>query len=526
MNDANAFWRSAAYALIAAITVWRIIYLAAFSPLDLAPDEAYYWTWSRQLDWCYHSKGPLVAWLIRASCEVLGNTPFAVRFPATLCGGLLLLGLQALARDVYRCDRLAMAVVCVAATLPIVAAGSMLMTIDAPFTCAWVWALVFGHRAVTGESTWLWIATGACVILGVLAKHSMVLWLGSFVLFLAATPECRAQFTRRGFWIMTLLAALGAVPIIAWNLVNGWVTLDHTRMHAGMEAADGVHWFGPIHFVGTQFVVLLGFWFVIWAWAMWSHRPMCEVDPSKRFLWWMSAPTFVFFAVFSVTNGGGEANWPIPAYLSGSVLAAGWLACEIHNTADWRRRLIIGGGIASVALGLVVVVVFHEPIRTQPLFLHIAGPATERHPAPIRRVDPTARLRGWRYLAMEVDRFRGSLGSRSIEPVLAAERWTHASELSFYCDGRPAWTCLALVLGDRASQFDLWRPNPICEPSAYRGRTFLIVGLDLKRLRSAFESMESPQSIEYREGDGLVASWEIAVGRGFRGWDVEERKTK
>ena len=49
----------------------HLAYLALACPLDLAPDEAHYWDWSRRLDWCYYSKGPLVAWLIRGSCELL-----------------------------------------------------------------------------------------------------------------------------------------------------------------------------------------------------------------------------------------------------------------------------------------------------------------------------------------------------------------------------------------------------------------------------------------------------------------------
>src|SRR5262245_57768479 len=100
-------YRYAAFMLVVAVTVLRLVCLANFCPLDLAPDEAYYWDWSRRLDWSYHSKGPLVAWLIRLSCEALGNTVFAVRLPAVLCGSLLLAGLYVLLVQVHRSDKLA-----------------------------------------------------------------------------------------------------------------------------------------------------------------------------------------------------------------------------------------------------------------------------------------------------------------------------------------------------------------------------------------------------------------------------------
>src|SRR5262245_31657226 len=55
--------------LIVVSTFATMAYIWALCPLELAPDEAHYWDWSRHLDWSYYSKGPLVAWLIRGSCE-------------------------------------------------------------------------------------------------------------------------------------------------------------------------------------------------------------------------------------------------------------------------------------------------------------------------------------------------------------------------------------------------------------------------------------------------------------------------
>src|SRR5688500_18378994 len=51
-------------------------------PIDFSGDEAHYWDWSRQLDLSYYSKCPLVAYLIRASCSIFGDTMWAVRLPA------------------------------------------------------------------------------------------------------------------------------------------------------------------------------------------------------------------------------------------------------------------------------------------------------------------------------------------------------------------------------------------------------------------------------------------------------------
>jgi 4-amino-4-deoxy-L-arabinose transferase-like glycosyltransferase len=502
----------AALMLIVGSAVLRVAYLAFWCPLELAPDEAYYWQWSRQLDWSYHSKGPLVAWLIRLSCECFGDTMLAVRLPAVGCGSLMLLGLFTLTKQIYRDAGRAFLLIALALTLPIVAAGGMLMTIDAPFTCAWTWALVFAHRALFTDSRWAWPAAGVCLLLGILAKATMVLWLPSLALFLVTTPGFRDRFRQAGFWLMCGTAGLGCMPIILWNAGHGWVTLTHTQMHVGLDDDAGIHWLGPLHFLGAQFAVLLGFWFVVWAWSMWRHRPTVEVEPEARFLWWMSMPVVAFFALFSFKNGGGEANWPIVAYLAGMALVG-------------RQGLgVRGWGLGSMAamcgfaaLGLIVTASLHAPVVVQPVLLQIAGPATPERPMPMRRVDPTCRLRGWRHLASEVDRVRTELQACGIEPILAAERWTQASELAFYCEGQPAIYCLGVWLGDRNSQYDLWRPNPCADPGEFTGRTFILVGLEMERLRPAFDYLEPTRTITYCENGEPIAEWTIVVAHGFRG---------
>src|SRR5207249_5638178 len=102
-------WSLLTVGLIFSSAALRIAYLAYDCPLDLAQDEAHYWDWSRQLDWSYYSKGPLVAYLIRLGCELAGGLSrewtssdmLAVRLPAVLCGSLLLGSLHVLTVRVY-----------------------------------------------------------------------------------------------------------------------------------------------------------------------------------------------------------------------------------------------------------------------------------------------------------------------------------------------------------------------------------------------------------------------------------------
>ena len=61
----------------------HLVYLTRDCPIDLSGDEAHYWDWSRQLDLSYYSKGTLVAYIIRTSCAVFGDTRPACTYVIT-----------------------------------------------------------------------------------------------------------------------------------------------------------------------------------------------------------------------------------------------------------------------------------------------------------------------------------------------------------------------------------------------------------------------------------------------------------
>jgi hypothetical protein len=347
---------------------------------------------------------------------------------------------------------------------------------------------------------------------GYAGEATMVLWLPSFALFLITTPLSQSLLRQSGFWLMTALGSLGWVPILFWNAAHDWVTLKHTQSHAGLEDYSSLHWLGPIRFFGVQFALLLGFWFAAWLWTMWRQRPTVDGEPESRYLWWMSAPVFGFFLVFALKNGGGEANWPIVAYLSGAVLT---MRCWPAGAASSHWRWIGVPGFAS--LGLIITIGIHVPVAMQPVLLRIAGPASKERPTPMRRVDPTCRLRGWRHLAQEVDRVRGDLRARGIESELAAERWTQAGEMAFYCNAQPRVYCFGEWLGDRDSQYDLWRPNPCADPMHFKGRTFVLAGTGLERLQTAFDEFEVIRTVTYRADGQPIAEWTIAIGHRFKG---------
>ncbi|MCC6417106.1 MAG: glycosyltransferase family 39 protein [Gemmataceae bacterium] len=522
-------WRALALVLILGSAALRLAYLAGDCPLDLAPDEAHYWDWSRHLDWSYYSKGPVVACLIRAGCalagpfaaDLTGTEALAVRLPAVLCGALLLLSVYVLTVQVCRREALACAAVAVGLTLPVIAAGSTLMTIDAPYTCCWGWALVLGHRAVFRGSGWAWPAAGLVVGLGILAKYTMVLWLPSLALFLLTSPDHRRLLLRPGPWVAGGVAAVCCLPILLWNAQHDWVSFRHISGLAGLrERAAGVRWLGPLNFVAVQFLLFLGFWFIVWVRAMVTYRPWAETRPEYRYLWWTSAPMFLVFLLFALKTGGGEPNWPVTAYVSGLVLGVAWLARELRAARGWYRGLTVGGLGVTCALGVLLTLTVHHSAWAWPALTRLAGPPTETQPLPLRRVDPTCRLRGWKTLGAAVDETCDALRRTGVEPVLAASSWSLPGEVAFYCRGHPTVYSFGLPFGDRRSQYDFWRPNPVADPDVFLGRTFVVVSPGPLRLEEMFARVEPSRVVTHTEAGQPVARWHVTVCRGYRGSDA------
>jgi hypothetical protein len=118
-----------------------------------------------------------------------------------------------------------------------------------------------------------------------------------------------------------------------------------------------------------------------------------------------------------------------------------------------------------------------------------------------------------------VDEIRAEVIESGQQPILACTSWSLPGELGFYCEGHPPVYSVGLPFGDRRSQYDLWRPNPIDDVGAFAGRTFIVVGFyDSEALRQAFAKVEAPRVVIHYEDGRPVAQWVVTVARGYKGF--------
>ena len=340
--------------LSAALTLARLLALFA-TPLQLYPDEAQYWLWSRTLHWGYVSKPPLIAWLIRLTTTVGGDGEAWVRLTAPLAHAGAMLALYPVGRRLYG-PVPGLLAAALYGLMPAVQVSAIFVATDAPlmlFLALALWAYVaLVQEKAPARRRWIAVGLGAALGLAFLAKYAAIfLVLGAGLHALTDRQARRAW--RGGAWAIALLVLFALLgPNLAWQASHKFATVAHTaEVNAHWSLATLLHpaklaefeldqlgVFGPIPFVA----VLLG--------LLVFTRPR-TLEPADRMLLWLMAPALALVSVQALLSRA-HAHWAAVSYLPGAVLAAAWLL-------RWRARgwiaatLVLQGAVAALVLVVV-----------------------------------------------------------------------------------------------------------------------------------------------------------------------------
>ncbi len=475
---------------LAAMTLFRFYYIMR-GGLDLSGDEAHYWEWTRRLDIGYYSKGPIIAYLIKAGTLLFGNTEFGVRFFAPV---LLLLGsilLYRLGTALYDKETGFWAAI-LYQIIPLFSAFGVLMTIDAPFLFFWVLALLLFFRAVTLKSLPEWLLLGIVVGLGLLTKFTMAFFFVSALFYLLVSREDRAELLSPRPYLALILSLLVLAPLLLWDMQHGWINLKHNLSHADLQ--DGLRFSAAslLQFIGSQAGVVTPLLFFMLIYASARQR---KSDP---FAFWFFAPTFVFFLLKSV-QGKVQANWAMAGYVSGLFAFHNYFLRDLKYSGAGRKAL----AGAAIVLSIAVTVVSFYP--------NLIGLPT--------RLDPTARLHGWKSLARELDRSEIPELQKGGKPFfIFSDGYQLSSELAFYLKGQPVTYCANI--DRRMNQYDLW---PGFEGLIRENALFVTIGdSDLpEKLKAAFGGYEK-KSFTATEKGKVLRQYSIFICRDFKGLKKEE----
>ena len=264
--------------LIAGMTLLRAWFNAT---MPLSGEEAYYWSWSRQIDFCYFDHPPMIAYIIRITTGIFGDTVFGVRFGALMlhAGAAWLVYSSAL--RVFK-DKVTAAWAGALFTASVIfAAMGALMIPDAPLFFFWALALRLIIEATQPGGEKYWLAVGAALGLCALSKFHSVLLAVATVVYLIWLPGQRRNFRSRWFYIGCLIAALATVPIFWWNSKNGWPTFGFQLASRHKFILGRPDYFLEMLFTPFGLVGLVSYPLCIagtvWGWRKWrwTDRSRC-----------------------------------------------------------------------------------------------------------------------------------------------------------------------------------------------------------------------------------------------------------
>ena len=463
----------------------RILALRA-SMLDLLPDEAQYWSWSRQLDLGYFTKPPLIAWLIAATTSLFGNDEWGVRLAAPIIHAATGIVVCLIGRALFN-PKVGFWAALLYATLPGVSFSALIISTDVPLLFFWALAVLATIRLIA-EPGWRWAAVlGAALGFGMLSKYAMAF----FILGLVGLPvlrvpvpwkELRAPLAAAAGVALTILA-----PNLVWNASHGWATVGHTGANFNWGGAGGLHLVEVAAFAGAQFGVfgplLLGA--LIARLALWRRDPPTAAE---RLLLAFAVPVLGLMIVESGISRA-HANWAAVSYVAGTVLIVGWL--------DRIERFWPVG----TSLGLHVVLFAG-------LTLLFAGAIPNNLP---KALDGFNQMRGWRNLSNLASQALLDLPPGS--SLLAEDRQVMA-ELDYYLRARRFPLAMAVGTGKPGNQYEL--ENAV---DAKTGTRALLVARDANRQdildRFADHSMLAEWTI--RAGPGRLRHYYVFDVSGFRG---------
>jgi len=328
-----------------AISKLLVILIVFFSGIGLMPDEAQYWTWSKELSYGYYSKPPGIAWQIAFGTWLFGDSEFGVRFGSILLSFGLSLALYWLAKSCTLTHKQAFWVSIAFSFCPLGILSAFFATTDCAYVLFWTLACFLFCQNPTNN----FLRIGAVIALGALWKWPIYcIWLPIVALSWHYPGRLCLGF---------LVSLLGLLPSFIWNLTRGFPTFQHVA-----KSIDVIGKGNPLEFLGAQVALASPIFFILIVMAFVRFR---ETSLPFRFCFGTA------LAFFSVVFGASffekvQGNWAVAAYPTAFVIMV------YYSRPVWLKVGLI------VACLMVAAVFFVPKVFMQGLGWKGIAPALER----------------------------------------------------------------------------------------------------------------------------------------------------
>ena len=490
-------WENLFYILLAAVLMWRLCF-AFISPLDLSPDESYYWDWSRHPEMGYYSKPPMIAWINLFSTGFFGSITGVVRLPSVFFGTLSLFFIFALTRRMFD-EKTAFFAAALSMASPGNVALSYIMTIDAPLVFFWSLSLYLFYMAVEKNKPSLWIGLGVASGFGVLSKQMMLVFSVIMIIYLFLDKNKKPLLKNAWPYLSIVLSASFLAPVLYWNMKTDWITLKHTAHHFESHGQGGFYFLKTMgDFLGTQLGIITPVtWFllaVLTVISVWHFR---KLNGRCRYLYLFGSFSLFFFMAMSIRQRI-NANWPAVFYIAGIIFLSAWHSGYIDFMPRLRKWVKPG-----LIVGAVLTVLTYALVFAFDVFIPLSP-----------KLDPTFRLKGWHEMGEAIS---GIMENEAASTFLIASNRENVSAMAFYVKGNPRvykWTNATHFID---SQYDLWKG-----PHDRIGDNAILVQDKNEKphpeLVAAFKKMTFVKTIRVKAGLSGFREFDIYKGEKLINW--------
>jgi 4-amino-4-deoxy-L-arabinose transferase-like glycosyltransferase len=469
---------------IIGVTAVRMI-MAIF--LGVAPQEAYYWNYSKHLALSYFDHPPMTAYLIYFFTGIFGDNNFGVHFSAIFISFMLMIVIYHFVKSIFD-SRVAFWTVIVGGTTIIFALGGLIITPDAPLLLFWMLGMFGLYQAdKTGDIKW-WLLGGIFLGCAMVSKYTAAFAILGALLYLVTSRNRLKHFASPGPYLAAILAAIVFLPVVIWNYQHDWASFGFQSSRRVSEAVmlrlD--YFFG---FLGTQIGILAIFLLPLFIWAIIKALKYLNDNARVALFFWFAVPTAVFFTLISPVVYV-KMNWLAPAYLSALPLA-------VYFYFGSSNRFLKSYGKFAVIFSIAITVLVHVLVLF-PNFTFGRGDT----------------INGWEQLAGEVEKIEKEFPSGE-KIFICGYAYKTASELRFHMKGHPE-TFSNSIVGRQGLAYDFWS-----NPDTLVGKNCIFV-YDRRNsyggdLNDYFARVEAPETLTIKRGGRKITDFYIYRCYNYRG---------
>jgi hypothetical protein len=241
-----------------------LLHLLSANAYGFFRDELYYIACGEHLDWGYVDHAPMVAWLVKLSRVLFGDSLFALRLFPALAGALKVLLTGLMARELGG-GRFSVALSSLCALVSGFLAMDSFFSMNAFEPLFWTGCAYALILAIKRDEPRFLLLFGLLAGLGLETKHSMLFFGFGVFAGLLLTPA-RRLFKGRWLWLAGALAFALFLPNLIWEYRHDWATLEllHNVEKTGKNVA-----LSPLQFIAQQVLLMNPATLPVWAAGLW-----------------------------------------------------------------------------------------------------------------------------------------------------------------------------------------------------------------------------------------------------------------